>query len=88
MTQEVMRKKSLIQYGNGTMPHGLCLHVLLYLVQKHVAHKMGKYSAIRNCWLSARGAIKLHPFGTSVKLGMRAEGQRGAILLPFQQLYY
>ena len=26
-----------------------------------------KNSAVRNCCISARGAIKLHPFGTSVE---------------------
>ena len=29
--------------------------------------KNGKNSAIRNCYISLRGAIKLHPFGTSAK---------------------
>ena len=24
-------------------------------------------SALRNCWISVRGAIKLHPFGTSAE---------------------
>ena len=31
----------------------------------YMCAKNGKNSAIRNCWMSARGAIKLHPFCTS-----------------------
>ena len=42
------------------------------------------YVTLRNCWISARGAIKLHPFGTSA--GGRVLQRRVAISLPFKHL--
>ena len=40
--------------------------LLQHFSARHSGLKMEK-SAIRNCWISARWAIKLHPFGKSAE---------------------
>ena len=56
-----------------------------------VKYSKWKNSAIRNCWISARGAIKLHPSSTSAKL-REAHMLKGCNFIapcePIQQLYY
>ena len=51
-----------------------------------VCTENGKNSAIRNCWISVIGAIKLHPFGTYTKWSEAHSCWRSAILLPLKHL--
>ena len=47
--------------------------------------------AINNCWISARGAIELHPFGTSAKQSAACVPKTCNFIVPqalIQQLYY
>ena len=53
--------------------------------------KIRKNRAIRNCWISSRVEIKLHPFITSAKLS-EAQVPKGynfiAPQAPIQKMYY
>ena len=47
--------------------------------------------AINNCWISARGAIELHPFGTSAKQSAACVPKTCNFIVPqalIQQFYY
>ena len=64
----------------------------IILFQKiHSWPKKGKNSAIRNCWISVRGAIKLHSFGTSAEQSEERIPNWYNFIAPqvlIQQLYY